>query len=225
MKLRYCFYFTLLVLAGITCFGISKRKTYTDVSRDGAYLESIYVAQIPEDVCISECEFLAKELPGVSEIVRATALADVEHLAGTSRQLVRVQDVYQGTALEEGQEIYVTFYRWSLSLFDEPFSVERSFVNIMETGEEYLLFLEGQADALGGKVPVYRLYGGDGEGIIAPMFAYREHENRIAADMVTGSTYVRYEEVRENEFFAVTQPAMDALMELKRKMMERYPAR
>lgn len=218
MKLKVCFCFTILALVGLTCFGISKRATYTDVSRDGAYLDEIHVAQIPEEICVSDCKRLTEELPDVSEVVKVTALADVEHLAGTSRQLVRIQKVYQGTALEEGQEIYVTFYRWSLSLSEEPFSLERGFVNVMETEEEYLLFLEGQADELGGTIPVYRLYG---ECVIAPMFAYKEHDNQIGS-MVLGSTYVLYDEVRENEFFAVTQAAMDALLELKEKMMAQY---
>lgn len=220
MKLRWCFYATLLVLAGCACFGVVKRGTYTDITLDNAYLDDIYVAQIPEELCVSDCERLEMELPSVSEIVRVTALRDVEHLAGTSRQLVRVQEVYQGTALEEGDEVYVTFYRWSLSLSDEPFSIERGFVNVMEAEEEYLLFLEGQADGLGEETPVYRLYG---ESIIAPVFSYREHDNLIA-DMAWGSTYVPYDQVRENEFFAVSQTALDAFAELKRKVLEKYPA-
>lgn len=218
MKLRWCFYATLLVLAGCACFGVVKRGTYTDITRDNTYLDEIHVAQIPEELCVSECERLAEELPSVSEVVRVTPLKGVEHLAGTSRQLVRVDEVYQGTALEEGEEIYVTFYRWSLSLSDEPFSIERGFVNVMDTEEAYLLFLEGQADGLGEQTPVYRLYG---ESVIAPVFSYKEHDDR-SADMVLGSTYVLYGQVRENEFFGVSQAALDALAELKRKMLERY---
>ena len=66
----------------------------------------------------------------------------MEHIGGTSRQLVKVEDVYKGTEPAVGQDIYLTCSRWSLSLYSEPYSIERGFVNIMEVGGEYLVFIE-----------------------------------------------------------------------------------
>lgn len=69
-----------------------------------------------------------------------------------------MEDVYKGTEPAVGQDIYLTCSRWSLSLYSEPYSIERGFVNIMEVGEEYLVFIENQVDGLGEKIPVYQVY-------------------------------------------------------------------
>lgn len=83
-------------------------------------------------------------------------------------------------------------------------------------GEEYLVFIENQVDGLGEKIPVYQVYV---ENAFTPIFSYQEHENNICE---TGgeSTYVKYNQVCENEFFATTQKGMDALVGLKNEMIE-----
>ena len=59
------------------------------------------------------------------------------------------------------------------------------------------------------------------ENAFTPIFSYQEHENNICE---TGgeSTYVKYNQVCENEFFATTQKGMDALVGLKNEMIEKY---
>lgn len=220
MKLKWLLlWITLAALAGAACFGAFKRGTYTDISKDEAYLEEIYVGQIPEGYALSWINELAENLPSAPYIVRVTALDDMEYLGGAGRQLVQVEKVYQGAELGEGQEIYVTCRSWGLKLHSEPYSIERGFVNMMERGEEYLLFIETQVDGLGEPLPIYELYM---ECAIAPVFSYREHDNKISEETYPYTTYVRYNEVQDNEFFAETQAAMDALMGLKKEMMGRY---
>lgn len=202
----------------ITVFGIFEKRTYTNIAEDKSYLDELYVAQLPENICLEETENLSVNLPQVPVIIRVSVLEDVEHIGGTSRQLVKVEDVYKGTEPAVGQDIYLTCSRWSLSLYSEPYSIERGFVNIMEVGEEYLVFIENQADGLGEKIPVYQVYV---ENAFTPIFSYQEHENNICE---TGgeSTYVKYNQVCENEFFATTQKGMDALVGLKKEMIEKY---
>ena len=88
----------------------------------------------------------------------------------------------------------------------------------MEVGGEYLVFIENQVDGLGEKIPVYQVYV---ENAFTPIFSYQEHENNICE---TGgeSTYVKYNQVCENEFFATTQKGMDSLVGLKNEMIEKY---
>ena len=191
----------------ITVFGIFEKRTYTNIAEDKSYLDELYVAQLPENICLEETENLSVNLPQVPVIIRVSVLEDVEHIGGTSRQLVKVEDVYKGTEPAVGQDIY-----------SEPYSIERGFVNIMEVGGEYLVFIENQVDGLGEKIPVYQVYV---ENAFTPIFSYQEHENNICE---TGgeSTYVKYNQVCENEFFATTQKGMDALVGLKKEMIEKY---
>ena len=155
MKFKWGSCFILFIVIVITVFGIFEKRTYTNIAEDKSYLDELYVAQLPENICL-------------------------------------------------------TCSRWSLSLYSEPYSIERGFVNIMEVGEEYLVFIENQADGLGEKIPVYQVYV---ENAFTPIFSYQEHENNICE---TGgeSTYVKYNQVCENEFFATTQKGMDALVGL-----------
>lgn len=218
MKLRWSLYFTLLLVIGITAFGMFEKRTYTDISQDRLYLNEIYVAQLPENICLNESENLSKGLPQAPVIIRVSVLEDVEHIGGTSRQLVKVEEVYKGKEITEGQEIYITCSRWSLSLYSEPYSMERGFINILETGGEYLVFIENQADGLGEQIPIYQVYV---ENTLTPIFSYKEYENKIS-EVDNESTYVKYDQVRGNEFFAVTQKGMDALVALKNEMIEKY---
>ena len=218
MKFKWGLCFILLIVIVVTAFGMYEKKTYTDIAEDKSYLDEIYVAQLPENICLDEAENLSKSLPQVPVILRVSVQGDVEHIGGTSRQLVKVEEVYKGTDLKVGQEIYITCRRWSLSLYSEPYSIERGFVNIMEVGEEYLAFIENQVDGLGEKIPIYQIYV---ENAFTPIFSYREHENNVC-ETGSGSTYVKYNQVRENEFFAATQRGMDALVGLKKEMVEKY---
>ena len=218
MKCKWGSCFILLIVRVITVFGIFEKRTYTNIAEDKSYLDELYVAQLPENICLEETENLSVNLPQVPVIIRVSVLGDVEHIGGTSRQLVKVEDVYKGTEPAVGQDIYLTCSRWSLSLYSEPYSIERGFVNIMEVGGEYLVFIENQVDGLGEKIPVYQVYV---ENAFTPIFSYQEHENNICE---TGgeSTYVKYNQVCENEFFATTQKGMDALVGLKKEMIEKY---
>ena len=208
MKCKWGSCFILFIVIVIIVFGIFEKRTYTNIAEDKSYLDELYVAQLPENICLEETENLSVNLPQVPVIIRVSVLGDVEHIGGTSRQLVKVEDVYKGTEPAVGQDIYLTCSRWSLSLYSEPYSIERGFVNIMEVGGEYLVFIENQVDGLGEKIPVYQVYV---ENAFTPIFSYQEHENNICE---TGgeSTYVKYNQVCENEFFATTQKGMAALV-------------
>ena len=137
MKFKWGSCFILFIVIVITAFGIFEKRTYTNIAEDKSYLDELYVAQLPENICLEETENLSVNLPQVPVIIRVSVLEDVEHIGGTSRQLVKVEDVYKGTEPAVGQDIYLTCSRWSLSLYSEPYSIERGFVNIMEVGEEY----------------------------------------------------------------------------------------
>ncbi len=191
-----------------------EKRTYTNIAQDMSYLDEIFVAQLPENLCLNEANNMLKSLPSAPIILRVSVLDEVEHIGGTSRQLVKIEEVYKGADVKTAQNIYITCRRWSLSLFSEPYSIERGFVNIMETGEDYLIFIENQVDGLGEQIPVYQVFV---ENALAPIFSYQEHVNQISA-VGSESTYVRYHEVSENEFFAVSQKGMDALIALKNEM-------
>ena len=57
------------------------------------------------------------------------------------------------------------------------------------------------------------------------MFCYGETSSKAVAEENMGhSTYVRYSEVMDNEFFGSSQRVLDALEALKKDMIAAYPA-
>ena len=62
----------------------------------------------------------------------------------------------------------------------------------------------------------------DDDFIIASVFCYEDRQNTVMP--VTGdSTYVLYRDVRDNEFFGVTETAIQMMEELKKQMLQLYP--
>ena len=225
MKLKWILWTTVTLMLAAMGFGIYEKRSYTDISKDASYLEQLYVAELPESNAFAVSRQLSETLPLAPDIVRVTVKGEVEHLFKTSRQLVKVEQIYQGKSLSPGEEFYVTSGRWELIAASDPSDgnrVQSGFINFLNSGEEYLLFLGERVDGPGETTPIFELYGGI-ETLLAPAFSYQEHKDVIVPIMDGASTYVPYSEVCDNEFFVTTQAALDALLELKETMLQKYP--
>ncbi len=219
MKRHLLLYLTMCAILAAAIYGHSKRKTYTDLSGAADYLDQLQVAELPEQFAVGSCEELSKVLPDSPIILRVAAVGDIEHLFMASRQLVSVKEVYAGSGMLAGQDIYLISNHWRLSLDHNPDSIERGFVNIMKIGAEYLVFIVRRVEGLCEPVPIYELYD---DSFIAPIFCYEELDNEIIKTEGQ-TTYVPYYMVKNNEFFAETEQGLRAWEKLKSEMLARYP--
>ena len=98
---------------------------------------------------------------------------------------------------------------------------ELHFVNEMEEGKDYLIFLEKKIDPLDKREQqaIYRVV----ESVITPVFGYEERENKIVDVSKSISTYIDYELVKDNEFFVTSQKTLDGFMELKKQLLAQFP--
>ena len=169
-------------------------------------------------MAIEECEKLEKILPESPIILKVYAVEPIEHLFKISRQKVQIDTVYTGSDLNTGDYIYITSNRWKLNTTGEPPSIERGFVNVMKEGDAYLVFLTEKMETLDNEeIPVYRIVE---ESVLLPVFSFDEHENTVAEiGEYQHSSYVQYEKVKDNEFFAATEGALNAMLELKQKLI------
>ena len=128
-----------------------------------------------------------------------------------------VSEVYRGEEIDAGEELYLYSAHWRLNTTENPAVLGRGFVNIMDTGVEYLVFLMGEVEDLYGDAPVYQLYD---DALIAPVFCYESRNNEIVP---TGgeTTYVSYAKVKNNEFFGEDETAVEAFEQLKATMLEK----
>lgn len=206
-----------IVLSGI--FGYIKKQTYTNITSEEHYLDTLQVALLPEDMVKDGCEQLEKNVSNAPIILKGKASGKMEHLFQTGRQKIKITQVYKGETLQTGDEIYIYSERWLLSLFGNPPSVERGFVNIMQEEREYLLFLSETIEAHDTKTPVYKMYNSD--FLIVPMFCYDDMEKTVP-EVGGENTYVSYSEVKDNEIFCTTEQAYEIWKQLKRKLFAEY---
>jgi len=200
-------------------YGINKRDNFPDLTSENDYLDKVLVAEISDKLAVSKCELMAEELKNEPLILRVKISGDIEHLHGNDRQKCIVEEVYKGDSIKEGDSIYLFSGSWSMVLYDPDYkSISRGFVNIPETGKEYLAFSDGRI--LTDKEDV--LVSVDDQYIIAPFFSYDEHDN-VIIETSGDTTYVNYRDVKDNEFFAADKEALEAMISLKEKMISLYP--
>jgi hypothetical protein len=218
LKLRYILIPCTVVTLILAAIGISQKASYTDITGNGSYLSTIEVGEIPEELAEQECSNMRSVLPQQPIILRVTPVETVEQIFCASRQKVRVEQVFSGDDIEVNDEIYLTSSNWALSLDETHPSMQRGFVNILDTEKTYLVFIKGKI--LDDSVPVYALYD---DGYITPAFCYDTIENVIAIPS-DDTTFVPYREVQNNEFFALSEKALNAMVSLKEQMITLFPS-
>ena len=218
MKSKILIGLTVCVVIAAAIFGLIKRQSYTDIVNKENFMEQMLIAELSAKLTENVCTELCQTLPTAPIILSVSPVEDMEYMFKTGRQKVCIHEVHMGDGLDVGQEIYVTFSRWSVMLLEKYDTVQCGFVNTMKKGNEYLVFLSDKIDGLDNLI-VYSLFG---ESVIAPIFCYEELENVIAPTHGT-TTYVTYSSVKNNEFFAETEEALQIWKGLKAEMLGLYP--
>ena len=191
-------------------------------------LNMLRVAEFPEALVPTMAEQALKELPESPIIIRATAMAEKDYLFSLNLQKVSVQQVYRGEGIEPGDEVQIALNtKFTINaqtiegmVADEKIA-ELHFVNEMEEGKDYLIFLEKKIDPLDKREQqaIYRVV----ESVITPVFGYEERENKIVDVSKSISTCIDYELVKDNEFFVTSQKTLDGFMELKKQLLAQFP--
>ena len=213
-----------IIIAAVFCFsgifGMAKRATYTDITAQDNYMDGLQTAVLPEEMVISCCADMPAMLSEAQTVIKAKVVGELEQLFHNTRQKVQVEKVFKGSGIREGSEVYVFSQEWGVSLSLEPASIECGFVDIMDEGEEYLIFLSGRTLNSKEGVPMYEIYG---ETIITPVFCYRNKEEKaVKYDEKNEHTYVPYCKVKGNEFFCDSENGHKVWRELKEKLLREY---
>ncbi|MCM1193574.1 MAG: hypothetical protein NC123_11485 [Butyrivibrio sp.] len=218
MRQRFLLFLTVGMVLGLMILGIVKRQTYTDMTKQEGYLPGLQVGELPEDFAQIQCDRLSESLPEAPVILKVEATGELEHLFHVDRQRAVIREVYAGGGLEQGEEIYLYSVHWSLLLEGDLNALERGYVNILETGTEYLVFAEAVTEDPTETPALVKLYD---DFAVAPVFCCEERQN-VAIPTGEFSTYVPYGEVMGNEFFATSERVLQLLEELKERMLELY---
>lgn len=216
-----------LALLAAALTGLIYRRTYTDVTAEEDYPNRVLVAEMPGALCENACALGREFLPTAPVILRVRVVGEIEDYYGVSQQKVRVREIFAGTGLSVGDEIYLTCEGKGWSVLargrERPIPLERMFVNFLRVGEDYLVFLKDDPVEVFADVPVYFLFLHQTRVCVAPVFCYQDTEN-VVVPTAGDSTYVPYYLVRDNEFFVDTEEGLAAWRALKADLLARYPA-
>ncbi|MCM1327737.1 MAG: hypothetical protein NC243_13755 [Lachnoclostridium sp.] len=218
MKYRVLAGLTILVIGIAAAWGLSNRQSYTNLLGKADFMEQMAVAELSAELAQNICANMKDTLLNAPIILKVSPVRDREYFFASGRQKVLVQEVYNGTELKTGQEIYLSFSAWSVVLTEKYNIVQCGFVNIMKEDKDYLVFLADPYRGLDGET----LYPFFGDTVVAPMFCYKDSDNAIIPVEDGKPTYVPYTLVKDNEFFVTSEDALQALLDLKKYMLDKY---
>lgn len=220
MRYRILYGLAVVLVLAAAIFGSTKRGTYQDIAHSENFYADALVAELPEEIALTNSEAMRTALPTAPLILRVHVLDDLEYVTNNAKLKVRVDDVFTGTGCAVGDVIYLTG-RYYIFFGSDLTTLECYFINIPKVGEDYLVFVEDQLVSYHDPFPVFRLYQ---SSIFTPIFSYTDHPCTILPTE-EHNTYVPYDAVRENEFFVTSEKGFQALSDLKHEMLERYPIR
>ena len=82
------------LLGAAAVFGLIFRFSYTNITAEENYLDKLQVGEIPEGICLVDCELLHQSLPEAPLILRVTPVAELEQHFGRSIQKAVVRQTF-----------------------------------------------------------------------------------------------------------------------------------
>ena len=199
------------------CVGFVCKRSYTDVSKNQNPFDSFEVGLLSEFSSQYLEEYFDNSLEDDSKyILKVTPVKPMEFAFKCYSEPVKVIEVFKGDDIKINDEINIA--RSSSAVYwnmNNTNSINTGFVNKMNEGEEYLIFLGNKLDC--GIKTVCKTTS----CVVAPIFSYTSHNSSIAQGN-NGISSTNYTNVNENEFFIEDDYSLDVLEKLKNKFISKY---
>ena len=177
----------------------------------------------PDDLEEENIMKKAEVRSNINYIIRVKAVEEPEFKFLRTAQKVEIQQVYGGEGIQVGDTIEVMVSGNALFFEDEESTTQShinvGFANKMEVGKDYLVFLNRKLVSLDNSEIIYV----SPEMIFTGIFAYEEKENKIVDSITESGHFAKYTDVKDNEFFAASEEALNYLLDLKKELIEKYP--
>lgn len=205
----------VLAVAGMV-IAIYTRTTMTDKQKDPDYEDTLMVAQAG-DYAFMAFERMRNELSDCPLILQVRPVEEIEYTYGYGRQLVHVEQVYQGEETMVDTDIYLASTRW--------YGETGGFVNYLWPEDTYLVFCSGilsedQVIPWDENIKIVRVYD---DMTVLPVFCYEDKEEVIGEMTQEETTYTLYKYVKNNEFFATSEEIFEGWREIKSELLSKYP--
>lgn len=211
--------FMAILYFAATGYSLYGRMSYTNLLKekgDSAFSVAM-LGDYADDTFFQDYKKILEEAPYIYK-VKATGERIYETKSIGQRAVV--EKVFCGNNELVGEDILLIGNYRLFFLEQESgeimYAMNTGFVNYMQEGHEYLVFIEEQLESPGMGM-LYKLVS----GIVTPIFDYSPHDN-IVFNTPDENSGIPYKQVEDNEFFAGTQKTLDNLLDLKKNMIEKY---
>jgi len=228
MKIRFIIVITSILFVISAAAGLSFRNRYKDYNVQENPLNQFEVGLISDDVLDVVVDDMENKVDSVGYIiaVRCEEKPLFRYNCFTERVSV-VQsfkgDLHPGDIVDVGRfgsDIYMDseWFRY----YKMPF-INTGFANVMEPGETYLVFLERIL-----KTGTGEMIGVTPECLTAMIFCYEDLKNIPLENTTTAPpeylmTATQYTLAKNNEFFLMSEAAIEKVNQFKHDLLNRYP--
>lgn len=202
--------FVITIISGV--IGVVCKRSYINRTDLGYYQIGLF----PDEMAAIMADRMETAIEESEYIIKVRCIGKEEFSFVLTYQPAVIEKVFKGKDLNAGDNINISKY--SSYVFKTPPSINMGFVNTMEEGKEYLVFLNSKAESIEFGTEIYIT----ADTTVAPVFSYDSHNNVIVDSISDTGLIAMYSDVAENEFFAESQKALDAFLKVKNDMINKY---
>lgn len=211
---------TVLLFLSFMVYGLYEKKNHKDLNRDKDLIDSFYVALL-KDETVSEkitSEDGKNLLDKSSYILEVECKSAMKFHFSEADQLVEVKKVFRGTDIQVGDKIQILkVNEVFLDLPPSPF-LNISCVREMNIGEHYLVFLKEKIE----NYEDTKLFETT-DFYMQPIFSYEQTEQGYCTPSVPNTIDALYGEVKDKEFFLMSEQAVEEMEAFKKELFLKYP--
>ena len=220
IKTRYLACAAAAVFVAGCVAGFINRSSYTNFADLEDPFDSMEVGLFSDGMMdiITDDNYLQDIEKDSAYILRVKGTGSYEFEYKHWMQTAIVEEVYKGSDVAAGEEITIAARGDNLYMGEEFYGANMYFSNVMQEGEEYLVFLEEKLELVEDPKTVYVT-----PMLITPtIYALEDGASKpVESDGRAGNT-AEYATVKDYEYFALSDEALDALYDLKHRALQLY---
>lgn len=223
MKTKICAVLSLVLFLGMMTFGLIAKAGYRDMNDEENPMDKFAVGLFPDSILDIQLEHLEENLPSSEIIVAVRCMEKSTFRFSCTTQKVEIVKVFKGD-VRAGEIIDVArsgsciFFEKENYINGMP-AINLNFVNEMKQGETYLVFLDRKLETYNDE----KIYIQSRDFIIAPIFCYSEIKNEPCVSETSFDNSASYKNVKNNEFFLMSEESIYKMDKLKKRLLEKYP--
>lgn len=219
MKLRYIVVVYVLVFCTLLGIGLHSKSLYKDFNKEEEPLNNFAVGLMTNSLVKAGTNVMKDELEDCNIILAVECKEKSYFQYGCATQKAYVKKVFKGNDIDVGSEIKIctiTEIFMNKDMYvNGKICVNLDFVNEMQEGKTYLVFLDGKAKNSD-------IYIGPDGFLIKPIFCYEQIKN-VPCKSVSKDEYTAlYQDVSDNEFFITSQKGIDTMENYKNYLISKY---